>query len=85
MSKESHSKEHNNISIEIQDAIDDLEQGIGSLKQTVSCIHAAVQFDAEDSGNYMEGVLSVLLLVVKDLSDKVHSLSCAVSEGDKAR
>lgn len=79
-----HKKERDGIPVEIRDSLEDLERGIDGLKQTIWCIQAAVQSDAEGSGSYMEGVLSALLLVAKDLADKARSLTRAASESDRA-
>lgn len=84
MSDIPHKKEHDGIPVEIRDAIEDLERGADSLKQTIWCMQAAVQFEAEGSGSYMEGTLSVLLLAVKNLADKARSLACAASGNGRA-
>lgn len=64
----------NDLPIDVVDGIDDVRCSLECLAQTVECISVAVSSELEDSTEYIEGTIQVLLQSVRAAEDKARML-----------
>lgn len=75
MGKDQDSKElYKNIPITIKDTIEDIAIDASNLEEAISCVCLAVKSNTEDSEDYIEGTLAVLLAAADDLAGKASKL-----------